>query len=116
MLEAQAVKQGSHEQYLREWTELLHRINLTADQASAHSGNDLDSIIVQHFEKLFLEGPADAGNEYLGRSESFAAKILSTWRPRSRTPQPHETNPCGLSDTLNVLKCSKKQADIPEPR
>ena len=55
VLEAQAVKQGSQKQHLREWNELLRGVKVTADEARAHSGNDLDSIIVKHFEKLFFE-------------------------------------------------------------
>ena len=47
--------QGSQKQYLPEWNELLHRVNVTVDQARAHKGNDLDSIIVKHFERLFFE-------------------------------------------------------------
>ena len=46
----------SQKQYLREWNELLRSVNLTVDQARAHGGNDLDSIIVKHFEILFFDG------------------------------------------------------------
>jgi len=55
VLEAQAVEQGSLKQHLQEWNELLDRVNLTAVQARAHNGNDLDSVVVKQFEKLFFE-------------------------------------------------------------
>ena len=75
---AQEVKQDSEKQYLRERNELLHRVNLTAEQARVHSGIDLDSIIVKHFEKLFFQGEQRTRGMKLLGGGSFSAEILSS--------------------------------------
>ena len=98
VLEPLAVKQGSQKLYLREWNELLHRVTLTADQTHAHSGNDLDSIIVKHFEKLFFEG-----EQPTRRMNTLGARV--TFCTVSRRPRSASKLVCaeGMENTLPRL-------------
>ena len=116
--EAAGVKQGSQKQYLREWNKLLRRVKLTADQARAHNGNELDSIIVKHLEKLIFKGEQPTrGMKILGAMSHFLPRycrqgdrgLPRSWRApkgwrklcpgRSTMPEPPGTW-CAMSNAL----------------
>ena len=84
VLDAQVVKAWLSEAVPQRMGRVVAQNQSDSDGTRAHSGNDLDSIIVKSLRKAILRGrAADAENEDPGRGGSLSAKIVSPGRPRS---------------------------------